>query len=171
MQPKLASSPVCLRTPVLDAGVFISESNKHDLLPQFLVQTRKTRRTYCRVHVQRHTGRRIWRVRSPMHFRQARILMLSSAIAYGVGHMNGALGLEAWRWLFIIEGVPSGEASPNRFVTSTNGLQWLSASWSSSFSQATPRKRAGSQPRRMDVETRRLGTTGSSKYGEAPSYD
>ncbi|KAJ5708120.1 hypothetical protein N7488_007921 [Penicillium malachiteum] len=29
------------------------------------------------------------------------------AIAYGVGHMNGAQGLSAWRWLFIIEGVPS----------------------------------------------------------------
>jgi MFS family permease len=29
------------------------------------------------------------------------------AIAYGVGHMNGTSGLEAWRWLFILEGLPS----------------------------------------------------------------
>ncbi|KAI0600336.1 major facilitator superfamily domain-containing protein [Biscogniauxia sp. FL1348] len=29
------------------------------------------------------------------------------AIAYGVGHMNGVRGLSAWRWLFILEGIPS----------------------------------------------------------------
>ncbi|KAI1336262.1 MFS general substrate transporter [Xylariaceae sp. FL0016] len=29
------------------------------------------------------------------------------AIAYGVGHMNGTQGLSAWRWLFILEGIPS----------------------------------------------------------------
>lgn len=29
------------------------------------------------------------------------------AIAFGVGHMNGVRGLEAWRWLFILEGLPS----------------------------------------------------------------
>ncbi|KAF2087779.1 MFS general substrate transporter [Saccharata proteae CBS 121410] len=29
------------------------------------------------------------------------------AIAYGVGHMDGVGGLAAWRWLFILEGIPS----------------------------------------------------------------
>jgi MFS family permease len=29
------------------------------------------------------------------------------AIAYGVGYMNGVQGLPGWRWLFILEGMPS----------------------------------------------------------------
>lgn len=29
------------------------------------------------------------------------------AIAFGIGHMNQARGLSGWRWLFILEGVPS----------------------------------------------------------------
>lgn len=34
---------------------------------------------------------------------------IDSCIAYGVGFMNGVGGLQAWRWLFILEGIPSGE--------------------------------------------------------------
>ncbi|KAF9259247.1 MFS general substrate transporter [Marasmius fiardii PR-910] len=29
------------------------------------------------------------------------------AIAFGIGRMNGVQGLQAWRWLFFIEGIPS----------------------------------------------------------------
>ncbi|KLU81121.1 hypothetical protein MAPG_00216 [Magnaporthiopsis poae ATCC 64411] len=29
------------------------------------------------------------------------------AIAYGIGHMNGVQGMSAWRWLFVLEGIPS----------------------------------------------------------------
>lgn len=33
------------------------------------------------------------------------------AIAFAIGHMNGVLGLQAWKWLFIIEGAPSVAAA------------------------------------------------------------
>ncbi|KAF0321813.1 major facilitator superfamily transporter [Colletotrichum asianum] len=41
-------------------------------------------------------------------------------IAYGVGHLNGVRGLEGWRWLFIVEGVPSGRSLK---------LGWLRLDW------------------------------------------
>ena len=39
---------------------------------------------------------------------QLEVVMLtqSGAIAYGVGHINQVGGLNAWRWLFILEGLP-----------------------------------------------------------------
>ncbi|KAK0196343.1 MFS general substrate transporter [Armillaria mellea] len=37
------------------------------------------------------------------------------SIAYGVGLINGSKGLEAWRWLFIIEGAPSCALAVARF--------------------------------------------------------
>jgi MFS family permease len=29
------------------------------------------------------------------------------ALAFAIGHMNGTAGMSAWRWLFILEGLPS----------------------------------------------------------------
>ena len=52
------------------------------------------------------------------------------AIAFAVGHMNGAQGLQAWRWLFIIEGAPSCAAALLTFFYFPNFPEtekWLSA--------------------------------------------
>ncbi|CAL1702613.1 unnamed protein product [Somion occarium] len=51
------------------------------------------------------------------------------AIAFAVGHMNGAHGLQAWRWLFIIEGAPSCAAAILTYFTFPNFPEtetWLS---------------------------------------------
>ncbi|KAK8062334.1 Major facilitator superfamily domain- general substrate transporter [Apiospora hydei] len=51
------------------------------------------------------------------------------AIAYGVGHMNQASGLSAWRWLFIIEGAPSCASALFVFFFLPDypeGAKWLS---------------------------------------------
>ncbi|OTA99658.1 hypothetical protein M426DRAFT_324976 [Hypoxylon sp. CI-4A] len=50
------------------------------------------------------------------------------AIAYGIGHMNQAGGLSAWRWLFIIEGIPSCLSSVLVWFFMPDypeGAQWL----------------------------------------------
>lgn len=37
----------------------------------------------------------------------SQLVQFGGAIAYGIGHLNGASGLAGWRWLFILEGIPS----------------------------------------------------------------
>ncbi|KAI0780133.1 MFS general substrate transporter [Fomes fomentarius] len=52
-----------------------------------------------------------------------------SAIAYGIGKINGAHGLEAWRWLFIIEGIPAFALAPLLYLYYPDypeSVSWLS---------------------------------------------
>ena len=52
------------------------------------------------------------------------------AIAFGVGHLNGVNGLAGWRWLFIIEGVPTCLASVLIYFCLPNypeTARWLSS--------------------------------------------
>lgn len=51
------------------------------------------------------------------------------AIAYGVGHMNMARGLQGWRWLFILEGIPTVASSILVFLyfpDFPDTVKWLS---------------------------------------------
>lgn len=54
--------------------------------------------------------------------------MVTSCIAYGVGHMNGVLGLQAWRWLFIVEGAPTGLSTQYNDRAVLTAVQFSSAS-------------------------------------------
>lgn len=65
------------------------------------------------------------------------------AIAYGVGHMNGTAGLSGWRWLFILEGIPS-------VISAFFVWFWLpdypeTASWLSAEEKALAAKRLAAQ--------------------------
>lgn len=75
------------------------------------------------------------------------------AIAYGVGHMNQTSGLSAWRWLFILEGMPS--------VLSSIAVWYLLPDYPEGASWLTAEER--------DLARRRLATEGS--HGTAKSID
>ncbi|KAE8378532.1 major facilitator superfamily domain-containing protein [Aspergillus bertholletiae] len=68
------------------------------------------------------------------------------AIAYGVGHLNGARGLEGWRWLFLVEGVPTIAAGLLVFL----------------FLPSYPEKVAWLTDEEKEAQALRLGDGGSS---------
>ncbi|KAL5360133.1 major facilitator superfamily domain-containing protein [Aspergillus floccosus] len=76
------------------------------------------------------------------------------AIAYGVGHMNGAHGLSAWRWLFIIEGAPSCAAA---------FLVWF-------FLPDYPETARWLTPEEKDLAARRLAAEGSKGAASAMTW-
>lgn len=76
------------------------------------------------------------------------------AIAYGVGHMNGAHGLSAWRWLFIIEGAPSCASA---------FLVWL-------FLPDYPESAHWLSPEEKELAAQRLQTEGSHGSAKAMSW-
>ncbi|PVH72275.1 major facilitator superfamily transporter [Cadophora sp. DSE1049] len=68
------------------------------------------------------------------------------AIAYGIGHMNQIRGLSAWRWLFILEGIPS--------CLSSIGVLFLLPDFPETASWLTPEEK--------EVAEARLSNQGSS---------
>lgn len=75
------------------------------------------------------------------------------SIAYGVGHMHNVSGLSAWRWLFILEGIPSCLSSIAVWLILPDypeEVKWLS-------------------PREKEVAAARLAKDGSK--GSAKSLD
>lgn len=84
----------------------------NDLLSEFLVQAGRASYAYRFLPMQCYSRRCLWRVRkNQVSNKEASdfLTLLYSAIVFGVGHMNGAHGLEGWRWLFIVEGIPSSK--------------------------------------------------------------
>ncbi|KAI0377962.1 MFS general substrate transporter [Hypomontagnella monticulosa] len=77
------------------------------------------------------------------------------AIAYGIGHMNKAGGLSAWRWLFIIEGIPS----------------CLSAFFVWFFLPDYPENAKWLTIQERDLAVQRLHTEGSKGHAKAMSWE
>jgi MFS transporter, ACS family, DAL5 transporter family protein len=49
-------------------------------------------------------------VRQALFFSAASIAgAFSGLLAFGIAHMDGVGGLEGWRWIFILEGIVTGE--------------------------------------------------------------
>lgn len=73
------------------------------------------------------------------------------AIAYGVGHMKDVSGLSAWRWLFILEGIPS--------VVSSVAVLFLLPDF--------PETARWLSPREKEIATARLAKEGSKSNAKA----
>ncbi|KAG4029145.1 hypothetical protein MFRU_017g00820 [Monilinia fructicola] len=76
------------------------------------------------------------------------------AIAFGVGHMNGTHGMSAWRWLFVIEGIPSCLSSILVFFFLPDypeTVKWLSKD-------------------EIDLAMSRLATEGSKRHDKALTW-
>ncbi|OBR09845.1 Major facilitator superfamily transporter [Colletotrichum higginsianum IMI 349063] len=77
------------------------------------------------------------------------------AIAYGIGHMNQVHGMSGWRWLFIIEGIPS----------------CLSALFVWFFLPDYPESAGWLTEREKDLAARRLYSEGSKSSHKSMSWE
>lgn len=86
------------------------------------------------------------------------------AIAYAVGHLNGAHGLEGWRWLFIVEGVPSSE-SHRKIKRSPLTFQVALGFFAMAFMPSYPEKASWLDEEEKRLQIARLGVNSSQGYG------
>lgn len=105
---------------VFEAGLFVCENCSFcgTVLYSEKILLKSSRSAHCPITNTRQPGLvyylTFWYKTDERSIRVAFILASATlagafggAIAYGVGHMNQVHGLSGWRWLFIIEGVPS----------------------------------------------------------------
>ncbi|TLS26001.1 hypothetical protein PpBr36_06841 [Pyricularia pennisetigena] len=76
------------------------------------------------------------------------------ALAYAIGHMNGVHGLSAWRWLFILEGLPS--------CLSAFAVWFLLPDFPEEWSRLSTRER--------DISQARLAIDGSKQHHSSMSW-